>query len=97
MPLPAGGGALFSPNTSHVIRKQTVNAILMMSHQADLARCHKFHILQTICGLQYYFGTREDDKKPGLIPEDTIKVLLMVCVGIEKLNTGYNMHMSIEY
>jgi hypothetical protein len=41
VPRPAGGGARFSPNTSHVIRKRSVNATLMI-HQA-----RKFHILHT--------------------------------------------------
>jgi hypothetical protein len=38
-------------NTSHVIQKQAVDATLAMGHQADLAHCYKFHILQT--NLQY--------------------------------------------
>ncbi len=32
-----------------------------------------------------------------MIPGDTIKVLLTVCVGIERLNTGNNMYVPIEY
>ncbi len=34
-----GGGARFSPNTSHVIQKWSVNATLMMGYQADPAHC----------------------------------------------------------
>ncbi len=40
-----GGGAQFSPNTSHVILKRMVKATLAAGHQADLAQCQKFHIL----------------------------------------------------
>jgi hypothetical protein len=46
-----GGVAWFSPNTSHVIRKRTVDPALAMGHQADPAHCYKFHILQM--NLQY--------------------------------------------
>jgi hypothetical protein len=41
-----GGRAQFSPNTSHVIRKRTVNGTLAMGHQADPVHYYKFHILQ---------------------------------------------------
>ncbi len=41
------GGTRFSPNTSHLIRKRTVNATLAMGHQADPAHCYKYLILQT--------------------------------------------------
>jgi hypothetical protein len=34
-----GGGAQFSPNTSQVIQKWTVNATLAMGHQVDPAHC----------------------------------------------------------
>jgi hypothetical protein len=30
-----------------MIQKRTVNAILAMGHQADLAHCYKFYILKT--------------------------------------------------
>ncbi len=33
------GGARFSLNTSQVIWKQTVNATLVLGHQAELAHC----------------------------------------------------------
>jgi hypothetical protein len=46
-----GGGLGFSPNTSHMIWKWRVNTTFAISHQADPARCYKFHILQT--NLQY--------------------------------------------
>ncbi len=67
VPLPAegGGGVRFWPNTSPVLRKWKVNATLIMGHQADLAHCNKFHILQRIFSTQYlycYFGTGEDDE-----------------------------------
>ncbi len=70
-------GAQFSPNTSHVIQKRTVNATCAMGHQANSAHCYKFIILQQICStqyltLQYYFGTGEEDEYPGSIPDDTI-------------------------
>jgi hypothetical protein len=35
----AGGGARASPNTSYVIQKWTVNATLVMGHQANPAHC----------------------------------------------------------
>jgi hypothetical protein len=61
-----------STNTS-----QTVSATLATGHQADPVHCYKFHILQQICItnyiLNYYLGSGEDDKKPGLIPSNTIR------------------------
>ncbi len=50
MPVPTGEAG-FSPNTSQVIRKRTINAILALGHQADQVHCYKFHILQI--DLQY--------------------------------------------
>jgi hypothetical protein len=47
------GGAQFLPNASHMIRKQMVNVTLMTGHQANLAHCYKFHILQQIFSKQY--------------------------------------------
>jgi hypothetical protein len=69
------GGAQFSPHTSHMIRKRTVNATLATSHQADPAHCYKFHILQRICSTQYFtiffldWGRRQ---KPGSVPGDIV-------------------------
>ncbi len=40
--------------------EKTVNATLAMGHQADLAHCYKFHILQRNSSTQYFttlFGT----------------------------------------
>ncbi len=54
MPLCEGRGSQFSSNTSHMIRKQTVNATLAMGHQADPAHRYKFHILQRACSTQYF-------------------------------------------
>jgi hypothetical protein len=52
-----------------------VNETLVTGHQANTVHCYKFHILQQICStqyLQYYFGTGEDDIKPGSIPGNTM-------------------------
>jgi hypothetical protein len=59
-----GGGAQFSPNTSHVIRKRMVNATLVTGHQADPVHCYKFNILHmNAVPIFYnnYFGSGEDD------------------------------------
>jgi hypothetical protein len=75
-PVPlCAGGAQFSPHTSHVIRKQTVNATFATSHQADPAHCYKFHILQWICSTQYFtilFSDWGRRRKPGSVPGDTV-------------------------
>jgi hypothetical protein len=69
-----GGGVQFSPNTSHVIRKQMVNSTLVTGHQAASAHCYKCHILQRICSTQYFtillwdWGRRQ---KARSIPGDT--------------------------
>jgi hypothetical protein len=56
MPVCAGGGgAQFSPNTSHMIWKRMVNTTLAMGHQAYPVHCYyKFHILQLNCSTQYF-------------------------------------------
>ncbi len=59
------GGDQFSPNTSHVMLKWTVNSKLAMGHQADPVHCYKFHILQQTCTAQYFtllFRTGEDEE-----------------------------------
>jgi hypothetical protein len=50
-----------------------VNATLTTGHQANPVHYYKSSVRITVHNiLQYYFGTGEDDKKPGLIPGDTV-------------------------
>jgi hypothetical protein len=44
----------------------------VIGHQANPVHCYKFYGRFTVHNiLQYYFGTGEDDIKPGLIPGNT--------------------------
>jgi hypothetical protein len=52
------GGAWFSPNTSHMMQKRTVNATLRMGHQADPAHCYISYITDEFTVhniIQHYF------------------------------------------
>jgi hypothetical protein len=64
-----GGGAQFSPNTSHVIGNEW-----SMRHSWWVIRLTwrtKFHILQQICSTQYFTILFWDWGQPGSIPGDT--------------------------
>jgi hypothetical protein len=72
VPLSVGGGSVLTQHQSYDWIR-TVNATLMTGHQANPVHCYKFSVRFAVHNiLKYYFGTGEDDKKPGLIPGDTV-------------------------
>jgi hypothetical protein len=64
-------GAWFSPNTSHVIQKRTVNSTLAMGHQADPAHCYEFHSFKD------EFAIHKTINKPGSISGDTLLLIFL--------------------